>query len=142
MERAKLKPREREIDLAAKLNRPQLQSANMPANQHGGYYCDVCDCTMKDSLAFLDHINGTYHNRALGMKMEVEKSTLDQVRRRIELAKQKKKGFAVPNEQCNLKLLTDGESPKKSNSTALDEESGSSDDNNDMAKIMGFGRFQ
>lgn len=142
VERANLKPRAREIDLAAKLNKSQLQSAYMPANQHGGYYCDVCDCTMKDSLAFLDHINGTYHNRALGMKMEVEKSTLDQVRKGIELAKKKKKGLAVPNERSDLTLLTDGKSLKKSSGSDRDEKSTSEDDNDDMAKIMGFGKFQ
>jgi hypothetical protein len=26
----------------------------------------VCDCTLKDSVAWLDHINGKKHNRALG----------------------------------------------------------------------------
>lgn len=139
VERAKLKPRDRDLDLAAKLNKSQMQSSSMPANQHGGYYCDVCDCTLKDSLAFLDHINGTYHNRALGMKMEVEKSTLEQVRKRIDLAKKKKHGLALPEEHDTIQLLTAGTSPKKSGDTDVEEESGSDDD--DMAKVMGFGSF-
>jgi U4/U6.U5 tri-snRNP component SNU23 len=26
--------------------------------QQGGYWCDVCQCLLKDSMAYLDHING------------------------------------------------------------------------------------
>ena len=45
-----------------------------------GYYCSVCDCILRDSASYLDHINGKYHNRALGMSMRVERSTADQVK--------------------------------------------------------------
>lgn len=44
-----------------------------------GYYCSVCDCILRDSQSYLDHINGKWHNRALGMSMRVERSNAEQV---------------------------------------------------------------
>ena len=44
-----------------------------------GYYCSVCECILRDSQSYLDHINGKYHNRALGMSMRVERSTAHDV---------------------------------------------------------------
>lgn len=44
-----------------------------------GYYCNVCDCILRDSATYLDHINGKWHQRALGMSMRVERSTAQDV---------------------------------------------------------------
>lgn len=30
----------------------------MPLSQQAGYYCNVCDCVLRDSQSYLDHING------------------------------------------------------------------------------------
>ena len=27
-------------------------------SKSSGYYCEVCECSLKDSVAYLDHING------------------------------------------------------------------------------------
>ena len=43
------------------------------------FYCSVCDVKLNDSNSYLDHINGKMHNRALGMSMRVERSTVEQV---------------------------------------------------------------
>lgn len=80
VERANLKARDRQIDLAANLNKTQVVSLTSSLSQQAGYYCSVCDCVLKDSVSYLDHINGKYHNRSLGMSMRVEQSTPDQVR--------------------------------------------------------------
>lgn len=38
---------------------------NPAAQAQGGYWCDVCQCLLKDSLNYLDHINGKRRKSAL-----------------------------------------------------------------------------
>eukprot|EP00887_Chlorella_sp_A99_P006884 scaffold2.g6884.t1 len=90
VQRANLKPRDFQIDLAAKLHKSQVVSVTMPLSQQAGYYCSVCDCVLRDSISYLDHLNGKWHNRALGMSMRVEQSTAEQVRNKLEEVKKKK----------------------------------------------------
>ena len=49
----------------------------------------MCDCVVKDSINFLDHINGKKHQRNMGMSMKVERSSLDQVKARFAMNKKK-----------------------------------------------------
>lgn len=82
--------RDYQLDLAARLNKTQVISNNTPLNQQAGYYCGVCDCILRDSASYLDHINGKYHNRALGMTMRVEQKGLSAVKERLELHRKRK----------------------------------------------------
>ena len=36
----------------------QVVSVTMPLAQQAGYFCNVCDCILRDSQSYLDHING------------------------------------------------------------------------------------
>jgi len=59
-----------------------------------GWHCKVCDCFLKDSLTYLDHINGRKHQRNLGFSMRVERSTEDQIVSRLE-------GMVKEKERCS-----------------------------------------
>ncbi|KAK6915657.1 Zinc finger, double-stranded RNA binding, partial [Dillenia turbinata] len=67
VQRKPLKHRDYEVDLESRLGKTQA-----------GYYCLVCECVVKDSANYLDHINGKKHQRALGMSMRVERASLQQ----------------------------------------------------------------
>lgn len=41
-----------------------MVSVAMPLSQQAGYYCNVCDCVLRDSQSYLDHINGALRGRA------------------------------------------------------------------------------
>ena len=93
VERSSLKQREYQIDLQSRLGKTQVVGLNTPLNQQAGYFCSVCDCILRDSQSYLDHINGKWHNRALGMTMKVEKVSVDQIKTKLEEVKRKKEAY-------------------------------------------------
>ncbi|CAF0934301.1 unnamed protein product [Brachionus calyciflorus] len=151
-----LKARDYKIDLDSKLGKTVIVSKATPPNQAGGYYCNICDCVVKDSINFLDHINGRKHQKNLGMSMKIERSTVDQVKKRFELNKKKleekkkqydfeermkelkeeeEKAKAYRKEKKKQKKLKNGEDNDE------EEGEGGADAETDLASIMGFSGF-
>lgn len=93
-ERAFLKARSKRVDLESKVGSSEIIDPDAASATRAkvdkkdgvskcsdgvGWYCKVCDCFLKDSLTYLDHINGRKHQRKLGYTMRVQKSTTDEV---------------------------------------------------------------
>eukprot|EP00566_Odontella_aurita_P015582 CAMPEP_0113562674 /NCGR_PEP_ID=MMETSP0015_2-20120614/20653_1 /TAXON_ID=2838 /ORGANISM="Odontella" /LENGTH=286 /DNA_ID=CAMNT_0000464587 /DNA_START=111 /DNA_END=971 /DNA_ORIENTATION=+ /assembly_acc=CAM_ASM_000160 len=109
--RAFLKARKNRVDLDSKVGSSEIISPDAVATTGGpgpsedvkitdgvtksstgvGWHCKVCDCYLKDSLTYLDHINGRKHQRYLGYSMRVEKVSAKEVTGKLaELAEAKR----------------------------------------------------
>jgi len=62
-----------------------------------GFFCELCNRMCKDSVGYLDHINGRMHLRRLGQSTQVERSTLEQVRERIRAVVEERAKGATPD---------------------------------------------
>jgi len=58
-ERAFLKSRQQKLDLDTKVGKVEIINPTLADSSRGaGYWCEVCSCLLKDSVSYLDHING------------------------------------------------------------------------------------
>ncbi|KAM0789501.1 hypothetical protein ACM66B_000320 [Microbotryomycetes sp. NB124-2] len=79
-----MKARDNPLELDKNLNKTIIVNAGAGSGPgQPGFFCDVCKRTLKDSLRYLEHINGRSHLRRLGQTTKVAKSTLNDVRLKI-----------------------------------------------------------
>ncbi|OAE25486.1 hypothetical protein AXG93_1543s1000 [Marchantia polymorpha subsp. ruderalis] len=130
----------------------QVVTQVAPLSQQAGYFCSVCECVVKDSANYLDHINGKKHQRALGMSMRVERATLQQVQDRFDVLKRKKDTTGFTEQDLDMRVLKqqqEEEERKKQRREKKKEkkkekpsgDDGTEDFDAEMAATMGFGGF-
>merc|ERR1712060_538337 len=84
-----LKQRTQELELDKNLGKSKVVTTWAIKPMQGGYWCSVCECLLKDSSTYLEHVNGRRHNRNLGMNMKVEKIGVDRVREKLKAMSKK-----------------------------------------------------
>ncbi|PVV03609.1 hypothetical protein BB560_001910 [Smittium megazygosporum] len=89
VERMPLKARKEKIDLERMVGKTQIIQVSGIASKQPGYYCKVCDCTMRDNISYLDHINGKKHQRNNNMSLKLERESVSQVKNKLEALKRK-----------------------------------------------------
>merc|ERR1712183_1105783 len=101
-QRTYLQQRKQDLQLDKDLGQMRVVTTHTIKPMQGGYWCSVCECLLKDSSTYLDHINGRRHNRNLGMNMKVEKIGVDPIK--DKLASLRKKPEVIEQEDITERL--------------------------------------
>lgn len=108
-ERAYLPSRDVDLQLDSKLGKKRLVTEATPVAHVGGYWCEICQCTLADSTTYLDHINGIKHQRRMGFSMRVERSTVDSVKARLKALKEGSVGDSAAKGGSGRGVVLDAE---------------------------------
>ncbi|KAF7983329.1 hypothetical protein HWV62_15968 [Athelia sp. TMB] len=151
-----MKRREGSLELDKNLNKTMVvQNPGGRGPGQPGFYCEPCNRTYKDSVGYLDHVNSKAHLRVIGQTTRIERSTLEQVRARIAYLREKTKdaskakSFDFDQRLAEVKAKEAAiRAEKKAKKQAEKEKARvelvqdtAMDQDDDMAKMMGFGGF-
>ena len=82
--RALLEARDASLGLERKSGKRTFVKYDSDGRKVGaGYTCTVCGCTLRDSAAYLSHLNSRSHLSRAGIKMRVKRSSVEQVKNRF-----------------------------------------------------------
>ncbi|KAJ1961692.1 U4/U6.U5 snRNP associated protein, partial [Dipsacomyces acuminosporus] len=153
-DRELLQARKHAINLDEMVGKVQVVQSSSSASKQPGFYCKVCDVTVKDSLSYLDHINGRNHQRMLNRSMKVAAETLEDVKAKLESLRKQKlrqqtKGEYDFHKQVQHQEKADKEKKQRrkeakkrrqqQNSEGTGDDGGT--DADEMAAMMGFSGF-
>eukprot|EP00756_Hemistasia_phaeocysticola_P055609 Hpha_TRINITY_DN3156_c0_g1::TRINITY_DN3156_c0_g1_i1::g.96585::m.96585/K12848/SNU23; U4/U6.U5 tri-snRNP component SNU23 len=137
------------------------KSGNNTSDQPG-WYCELCDALLRDSLSYADHVNGKRHQRMMGVSMRVQTATKEGVQSKLgalreEKALEEETKLLTSDERVDRKLLTweEEEEQRKEQERAKkrrlkemkqlkaqEEAAAAAPDNaDDLMKMMGFSGF-
>jgi len=173
-ERAFLKARRNKVEIDSRVGSTAVVSAESAAassictnvsdgvTKTGvGWHCRVCDCFLKDSHTYLDHINGRKHQRNLGYTMRTQRSTKEEVNERLkqlvrkqeaeikpmdlleatDVIKMKDKALQKRKEERSKRRQEKKEAKKKLEETISDEVNDELQVDPALAAMMGFSGF-
>jgi U4/U6.U5 tri-snRNP component SNU23 len=82
------------IDVTSMVGKSTLVPVGSAIGKRGrgaGFYCEACDLTYKDNVQYIEHLNSKQHLVNTGQSGEVVRATLQDVRDRLEMLKQRKR---------------------------------------------------
>merc|ERR1711904_699489 len=111
-QRTYLKHRTVDLQLDKNLGKSQVVTAHTIKPMQGGYWCSVCECLLKDSSTYLEHVNGRRHNRNLGMNMKVEKVGVDRIREKLKSLRKEPEAVEPEDIAARIKALEEEQEEK------------------------------
>jgi len=74
-----------QIDIEGQVGKIKMTTAKAAAaDRVGVFHCPATGKTFSDHITYLDHINGKKYQKAMGMNMRVERSSLSDVKSRLK----------------------------------------------------------
>lgn len=103
------------------------------------FYCSICDVQTNDSLSFTSHLSSKLHCKNLGVKVQIERSNLQQVQERFKkLKEQKFREGIIEGTPSIVRLKSEIKKRKKKTKDPDDQ---IEPENLEVAQIMGFKAF-
>lgn len=87
-ERAALTERDQYYDYQSRIGKVTAVNDKDPTS--GGFYCELCEVLLRDSLSFTSHLNGRKHLRKAGVSEYTKRSTLEEVLAVLEFGRRKR----------------------------------------------------
>ncbi|KAG0379471.1 zinc finger, matrin-type 2 [Mortierella sp. AD032] len=76
------------LNLESAIGKSQVVQGG-PSGRAPGFYCQLCDCVLKDSTAYMDHKNGKKHLKNLGVDRKAVREDLTDVVAKLQSMKRK-----------------------------------------------------